>query len=130
MTNITCIPLHDPTVIMVDCQVQTFQDTSEASDKLMKLQSLAVAVPKLLPAATNDESSTQSTYTVAAASVTPLTNSDTVIADIESGELIDMSDDYSYERQIKVVFWVIVISFFVVGGAVGVMVAFVVSVPK
>mmetsp|Transcript_24631 Transcript_24631/g.26951 ORF Transcript_24631/g.26951 Transcript_24631/m.26951 type:complete len:131 (+) Transcript_24631:206-598(+) len=130
MTNITCIPLHDPTVIMVDCQVQTFQDTSEASDKLMKLQSLAVAVPKLLPAATNDESSTQSTYTVAAASVTPLTNSDTVIADIESGELMDMSDDYSYERQIKVVFWVIVISFFVVGGAVGVMVAFVVSVPK
>eukprot|EP00599_Poterioochromonas_sp_BG-1_P011503 CAMPEP_0173162090 /NCGR_PEP_ID=MMETSP1105-20130129/19025_1 /TAXON_ID=2985 /ORGANISM="Ochromonas sp., Strain BG-1" /LENGTH=130 /DNA_ID=CAMNT_0014081703 /DNA_START=105 /DNA_END=497 /DNA_ORIENTATION=- len=130
MTNITCIPLHDPTVIMVDCQVQTFQDTSEASDKLMKLQSLAVAVPKLLPAATNDESSTQSTYTVAAASVTPLTNSDTVVADIESGELIDMSDDYSYERQIKVVFWVIVISFFVVGGAVGVMVAFVVSVPK
>lgn len=130
MTNITCIPLRDPTVIMVDCQVQTFQDTSEASDKLMKLQSLAVAVPKLLPAATNDENSTQSTYTVAAASVIPLTNSDTVVADIESGELIDMSDEYSYERQIKVVFWVIVISFFVVGGAVGVMVAFVVSVPK
>ncbi len=130
MTNITCIPLHDPTVIMVDCQVQTFQDTSEASDKLMKLQSIAVAVPKLLPAATNDESSTQSTFTVAASSVTPLTNSDTVVADIESGELIDMSDEYSYERQIKVVFWVIVISFFVVGGAVGVMVAFVVSVPK
>lgn len=130
MTNITCIPLHDPTVIMVDCQVQTFQDTSEASDKLMKLQSIAIAVPKLLPAATNDESSTQSTFTVAASSVTPLTNSDTVVADIESGELIDMSDEYSYERQIKVVFWVIVISFFVVGGAVGVMVAFVVSVPK
>lgn len=130
MTNITCIPLHDPTVIMVDCQVQTFQDTSEASDKLMKLQSIAVAVPKLLPAATNDENSTQSTFTVAASSVTPLTNSDTVVADIESGELIDMSDEYSYERQIKVVFWVIVISFFVVGGAVGVMVAFVVSVPK
>lgn len=130
MTNITCIPLRDPTVIMVDCQVQTFQDTSEASDKLMKLQSIAIAVPKLLPAATNDENSTQSTFTVAASSVTPLTNSDTVVADIESGELIDMSDEYSYERQIKVVFWVIVISFFVVGGAVGVMVAFVVSVPK
>eukprot|EP00599_Poterioochromonas_sp_BG-1_P005188 CAMPEP_0173149678 /NCGR_PEP_ID=MMETSP1105-20130129/10475_1 /TAXON_ID=2985 /ORGANISM="Ochromonas sp., Strain BG-1" /LENGTH=126 /DNA_ID=CAMNT_0014064603 /DNA_START=73 /DNA_END=453 /DNA_ORIENTATION=+ len=126
MTNISCIPLHDPTVIVLNYHVQTFQDASEASDKVVKLPSLAVAIPK------NNTSSTQSTFTVAAASVTPLTNSETVVGtadiDLESGELNNTSNIDSYERQRKIVCWVIIVTFFVLG-AIGVLVAFVISVP-
>eukprot|EP01040_Poterioochromonas_malhamensis_P024603 gene24603-30471_t len=68
MTNISCIPLYEPIVIVIDDQVQICQDASEASDKFKKPSSIAVAVPKIAPSRTNFKSSTQRTFTVAAAS--------------------------------------------------------------
>lgn len=127
MTNISCIPLYEPIVIVIDDQVQICQDASEASDKFKKPSSIAVAVPKIAPSRTNFKSSTQRTFTVAAASVIPLTNSDTVVGtsdiDLESGERSNAN-----ERQIKLIFWVFIITFLLLS-AIGVMVVFVLSVP-
>lgn len=82
-------PLLVPTVVVINSQVQIFQDTLEASDKALKPPLTAVAIPK-------NTSITQSTFTVTAAFVIPLTNSEIVVGtpdiDLESGELDNTSD--------------------------------------
>ncbi len=122
MANISCIPLYEPIVVVLDNQIQIFHDAPEASDMFVKPSSVAVAVPKIASVTTNCK-----TFTVAAASVIPLTTSDIVVGssdiDVESGERNNTN-----ERQIKIIFWVFIITFLMLS-AIGVMVVFVLSVP-